>query len=257
MDQLPTLDAHGHLDAAKPAAELSSSGTVLAMTLSLDEAERALNRPAAGNRDEFIVWGAGCHPGAAEAQNTFDPGRFRLLAERAAFIGEIGLDKASRSTIGVQLRAFRAALETAAALGRPVSIHSMHATGLVLEELARTKVPAAVLHWWMGSAAETGQAVELGCWFSIHSAVARYSKFRTRVPAERVLVETDHGYHDPPAAIPARIQWVEHLVAQQYKMEVSTLRWQVWKNFGEIVRRTGVGGLLPAGVAAILDTIEP
>lgn len=30
----------------------------------------------------------------------------------------------------------------------------------------------------------------------------------SRVPPGRILVESDHGYNDPPAAIPCRIEWV-------------------------------------------------
>ncbi len=55
--------------------------------------------------------------------------------------------------------------------------------------------------------------MELGCYFSVHSAVARYSIFRTQVPRERLLVESDHGWADPPGAIPHRVIWVEYLLS--------------------------------------------
>jgi TatD DNase family protein len=142
-----------------------------------------------------------------------------------------------------------------AELPRLVSIHSYRATGLVLEELRRRPVAVPVLHWWTGNAAETEEAVALGCYFSIHSAVARRSQFRTRVPPERVLIESDHGYRDPPAAIPCRVEWVEHLVGQQLKLDVEAVRWLVWRNLATIVRETGVGGLLPEPLAAILDGV--
>ena len=113
-------------------------------------------------------------------------------------------------------------------------------------------VAAPVLHWWTGTAEETREAVDLGCYFSIHSAVARHSKFRTAVPPERVLVESDHGWADPPAAIPCRIGWVEHLVAQQLGLEVKDVRSLVWRNLGTIVRKTGTGRLLPSQLVAII-----
>ena len=92
----------------------------------------------------------------------------------------------------------------------------------------------------------------MGCYFSIHSAVARQSKFRTRVPPERVLVESDHGYNDPPAAIPCRIEWVEHLVGQQYGLGVREVRQLAWKNLAAIIHQTGTLSLLPEPLAALL-----
>ena len=122
----------------------------------------------------------------------------------------------------------------------------------VRQELSRTPVDAPILHWWTGNAEETSRAVKLGCYFSVHSQVARRSQFRMRVPPERILVETDHGYDDPPAAIPCRIEWVEHLTAQQLGIGQMDVRRLVWRNFGVLVHRTGLQGLLPEGLAAHL-----
>lgn len=250
--ELPTLDAHCHLASSRPPDELDACGAVLAMTLSPDEFETALARRAR----PFISWGAGCHPGVAEAQTAFDPERFRRLAERAAILGEIGLDKASAVPLETQIRTFRAILAIAAELGRPVSVHSRHATGLVLDEFERARPPAVILHWWLGSAAQTRRAVGLGCWFSIQRTIARRSGIRTRVPVDRILVETDQGYEDPPSAVPARIEEAENLLAEQFNMEAIDLRKVTWKNFGIIVARTGVLSLLPEGIAGVLASVR-
>ncbi len=248
MDSLPSLDAHAHLDPAHPDGALNGSGAILAMTLSLDEAAHA-----AGQRDLPIAWGVGCHPRFPQAQQAFDAGRFRELAARTAIVGEIGLDTGSRVPLDTQLRVFRQALEVVADLPRLVSIHSYRATALVLDELRRRPVAVPVLHWWNGSAPETREAIALGCYFSIHSAVARQNKFRTAVPPERVLVETDHGYGDPPAAIPCRIEWVEHLVAQQLRVSRQEVRRLAWANLAAIVREAGTAGLLPGPLRALVE----
>jgi Tat protein secretion system quality control protein TatD with DNase activity len=75
--------------------------------------------------------------------------------------------------------------------------------------------------------------------------VARQSKFHSWVPLERVLVESDHGYNDPPAAIPCRVEWVEYLVAQQFRVEVEHIRRTVWQNLAAIFKQTDVLRLLP------------
>jgi len=157
----------------------------------------------------------------------------------------------------LQLRRFRHALAFVAELPRLVSIHSYRATGLVIQELRRQPVVVPVLHWWTGTAEETQEAVALGCYFSIHSAVARHSKFRTRVPPQRLLVESDHGYRDPPAAIPCRVEWVEHLVGQQLGLSMKEVRSLVWQNFATIVRKTGTRDLLPEPLAATLAEVSP
>lgn len=251
MAALPTLDAHAHLDAAQPPAELAATGAVLAMTLSLDEAAQAIDRA-----EPRIVWGVGCHPRKPAAQSTFDAGRFAELVARSAIVGEIGLDAGSRVPPERQLQTFRQALEVVSRLPRLVSIHSYQASGLVLEELRRRPVAVPVLHWWTGSAAETEEAVGLGCYFSVHSQVARHSKFRTRVPPERLLVETDHGYADPPAAIPCRVEWVEHLLAQQLKLSVASVRRLVWRNLGAVLRETGTLERFPELFAAVLAEVD-
>jgi TatD DNase family protein len=245
--EFPTLDAHSHIAPRRSSKDLESSGAVLAMSLSLDEAAFVVDR-----KEPNIVWGAGCHPRFPQSQNTFDVKRFENLLEKTAIAGEIGLDTGSRVPLELQLENFRRVLDVVSKHPRLVSIHSYRATRLVLKELRQRPIAIPVLHWWTGSADETSEAVELGCYFSIHSAVARQSKFRTRVPLERILVESDHGYADPPAAIPCRIEWVEYLVAQQFKVEVKEIREIAWRNLAEIVKKTGTWNLLPESFAPVL-----
>jgi TatD DNase family protein len=247
MKELPSFDAHAHLDLIRTSEELAHSGAVLAMTLSLDEAARVI-----GRCEPIIIWGAGCHPRKPKSQESFDAELFAKLAKRTAIVGEIGLDIGSRVPLETQLKTFRQALEIVHELPRFVSIHSYRATGLVIKELKQKPIAAPVLHWWTGTADETREAATLGCYFSVHSAVARHSKFRTAVPRERILVESDHGYADPPAAIPCRIEWVEHLVAQQLRLDVKDVRRLVWHNFATIVRSTNTQKLLPEPINAII-----
>lgn len=240
---LPSLDAHAHLNPERTADELAESGAVLAMTVSLEGAAIAI-----GRRDPQIVWGVGCHPRKIRAQESFDVERFRDLAERTALVGEIGLDTGSHyrhASLETQLQTFREALEIVADLPRIVSIHSYRATGLVVRELRQRSIDVPILHWWTGRVEETREAVALGCYFSVHSAVARHSKFRTAVPPERILIESDHGYADPPAAIPCRIEWVEHLVAQQLGLGREDVRRLAWQNLARIVQKTNTQKLLP------------
>jgi Tat protein secretion system quality control protein TatD with DNase activity len=80
--------------------------------------------------------------------------------------------------------------------------------------------------------------------------------FRTAVPPERLLVESDHGWADPPAAIPYRIKWVEYLLAGLLGMEVNEVRELAWRNMAEIVRQTKTRDLLPEKIAGLLPVLN-
>ena len=249
--QLPTLDAHAHLAPTHSSKDLEGSGAILAMTLSLDEAALGVHR-----KELNVMWGIGCHPRFPKSQETFDVKRFEDLVKNTAIVGEVGLDTGSRVPFEFQLKNFRQVLEVVSKFPRLVSIHSYRATELVLKELRRRPIATPVLHGWTGSADETSEAVELGCYFSIHPTVARQSKFRTRVPRERILVESDHGYNDPPAAIPCRIEWVEYLVAQQFKIKVEEMRELVWRNLAKIIQETGTQNFLPESIGTVLSELN-
>ena len=122
----------------------------------------------------------------------------------------------------------------------------------MLDELQRTPVAAPILHWWTGTAYETRRAVEIGCYFSVHLQVARRSNFRTQVPLERLLVESDHGWGDPPGVIPHRVAWVEYLLSASLKIDVREVRQRVWQNFRDVVRLTGTRELLPQEIVRLL-----
>lgn len=245
---LPTLDAHAHFDPQRTSAELFEASPVLAMTLSLDEAARVI-----GRAEPNVAFGVGCHPRKLAAQQAFNPDRFVELADRTPVIGEIGLDVAYHVPLELQLKTLRAALVYASRQPRLVSLHSFRTTSLLLDELERTPIIAPILHWWTGTAPETKRAVQLGCYFSVHSAVARRSHFRTQVPIDRLLVESDHGWADPPGAIPHRVAWVEYLLSASLGMDVKIVRQLVWHNFSELIQLTGTRPLLPRQISEQLD----
>ena len=255
METLPSLDAHAHIAANRTADELVDAGAVLAMTGSLDEAALVIDR-----REPYIAWGVGCHPRSLKAQESFDIDLFRELAERTAIVGEIGLDGRSRRVpFETQLRTFRQALEALSDLPRLISIHPDGATGQVIEELRRRPVAVPVLHGWRGPVEETREAVALGCYFSVLAGIARHSKFRTAVPPERLLIETDHHRGSLPAAIPCRVEWVEYILAEPkvLGLGVKDVRRLVWQNFGTIIDKTGTWRLLPKPLAAIVAEVNP
>ena len=237
----PSLDAHAHLD---PAARVGGAGFVLAMTLSAAEAADALAR-----REPRVVWGAGCHPRRARAVRAFDRDEFDALVMRTPVVGEVGLDATSRVPYVEQVAAFRGALAVARSRGRIVSVHPHETSREVLDELRRRMPPAVVLHWWSGDADETRRAVRLGCYFSVHRAVARRLVWRD-VPRDRLLVESDVGYQEAPNAIPAIVGRTEAMLAERIGSDVATVRANAWRALGALVRASSTQRLWPEAFLA-------
>lgn len=235
----PTLDAHAHLDAGASVADVARAGFTLAMTLSADEAALAL-----GRRDARVVWGVGCHPRRARAVHGFDRERFAKLASLTPLVGEIGLDATSRVSVEDQREAFRGALAVAREQGRVVSVHPHRTSDEVLDEIRRRQPPAVILHWWSGDAAQTRRAVRLGCYFSVHRAVAKRLVWRD-VPAERLLVESDIGYDEAPLGVPVQVALTERLLATRIGTDPAEVRATSWRALAELIRHTDTLRLWP------------
>ena len=200
-------DTHAHLDAcADPPAELVARARaagvdrIVAVGSGLDSCRATL----AITHQEQGVWAAlGIHPhqaGEADADG-LDELRELLADERAVAVGETGLDfyrdYAPRDR---QRVLFTRQLELAAELGKPVVVHTRAAdeeTAAALERFNGT----VVLHCF-SSPDLLSIALERDYYVSFAGNVT-YPKAEElreaarRVPADRLLVETDSPYLSP------------------------------------------------------------
>lgn len=249
--QLPPLDLHAHINPKTRPADLERLGAVVfAATRSLDEYESVRTR-----RDQVTIWGVGCHPGIAQAQQDFDATRFSSLLASTAFVSEIGLDGRSKVPIADQERVFASVLSALQRTPRVASIHSSGASSRVLGALERTPIKGAVLHWWRGNQAETLRAIELDCWFSINTAGMRHPADVSLIPLERILTETDHPSGDRTSTSPRQpgsVDDVEQALARIYSVDVQVVRGQVWTNLARLVGETSVEDLLPTAVRRMI-----
>ncbi len=89
-------------------------------------------------------------------------------------------------------------LQLCAQAGRKIlSVHSIRSSGQVLD-LVEKHLPVergrVVLHWFSGSASELRRAVELGCYFSVNTAMFSTLSGQSTIsaiPLDRLLTETD------------------------------------------------------------------
>ncbi len=160
------------------------------------------------------VWAAvGIHPNSSADFTGTLPEEIQQLAEhpRVVAIGEIGLDYyRDSSPHDVQRRAFEAQLTLAAARGLPVIIHNRQADDDVLDVLSAwiAGLPAAlksrpgVLHSFSAPLAVAERALDLGFYLGFTGPVTYKTAddlrhIAARVPADRILVETDAPFLTP------------------------------------------------------------
>jgi TatD DNase family protein len=204
------VDSHTHLDMCEPpdaelVAAAVTAGVDRIVTIGIDGAScRAALRAAEAFPQVYAAIGR--HPNSATGFDEEDLAELQALAahERCVAIGETGLDYyrdgAARED---QERAFRAQIELARSVGKPLVIHTRAAdedTLRLLEgEAAGVRV---ILHCFsMAERIEQCLAHE-DWWFSFAGNVTYPSAgplrdAMLRVPAERLLVETDAPFLSP------------------------------------------------------------
>jgi TatD DNase family protein len=254
VKRLPPLDTHAHVDLAIDADDLIRLGAVVfAVTRSAGDFTKTLDR-----KDRITTWGVGCHPGLVGVQRSFDADTFAALLPKTSFVGEIGLDGSSRVPLDSQIKTLDDILALVAATPRIASLHSFKATRETLAVLRRHRSGGALLHWWLGDAEETKEALDLGCYFSVNYSMAKRYEHLSLIPADRLLTETDHPSGDrysPSPRQPGRVQPVEDALAARLGLTAPQVRTRMWLNLHSLIEATGpdLMPLLPLAIQRMLQ----
>lgn len=200
------IDTHAHLgdDAAEVLVRARDAGVtrVIDVATTLDGARRSLAR---AERTTGVQCVLGIHPHEAAG---FDLARLDELQELVAHpcavaVGETGLDYfRDYAPPAAQQALFDAQLALATAVGKPVVIHTRAADEDTRTRLLRHE-GQVILHCF-SSPALLDAALERGWWVSFAGNVTYKNAYdlraaARRVPAERLLVETDSPYLAPQA----------------------------------------------------------
>ncbi|MBA3865633.1 MAG: TatD family hydrolase [Solirubrobacterales bacterium] len=209
------IDSHTHLLLCeKPEAELlaaaAEAGVERMLNVGLDEETNA-GVIAAAERNDVVFAAVGRHPN--DATGFDDTAAAELLRlgthEKVRAIGETGLDY-YRDTAAPdeQRRAFAAQIEVALELDLPIVIHARDAEGesTAIDEIfatldARAPSHTVILHCF-SAPQRVADAAERGWYCSFAGNVtypsAKELRFAAaKVPADRILVETDAPYLSP------------------------------------------------------------
>ena len=216
---------------------------VFAMTRSLTEADSVVDR-----RDASLVWGCGVHPGSQKALESYDPTRFATYVDNFVLIGEIGLDGRSPDHHR-QLQVLRSILRATQRAPVLLSLHSAGRAAELVDLLAEQPRVGAILHWFTGDEDSVHAAYELGCYFSVNSAMS--DEALARIPFDRMLPETDfpQSRARTRARMPGDIGQLESRVAGLVDLPSESVRRQWYRNLRTLALAAGVMDRLPVALA--------
>ena len=202
------IDTHAHLDALDDAPEAlarareAGVGRVVTIGTTLDSCRTALEL---ADREEGVFVSLGLHPHEAGTAGPAEVEELAGLLEhpKAVAVGETGLDHfRDYAPHDRQLELFRAQAELAVATGKPIVVHTRAAEDETLAVLTVLPEDARVVLHCFSSLRLLAPALERG-WFVSFAGNVTYPKageLRTaaaRVPADRILAETDSPYLAP------------------------------------------------------------
>jgi TatD DNase family protein len=212
------IDSHTHLDACGPdnaelVAAAREAGVTRMLTVGTDERS---NRTALAAAEAFpeVFAAVGRHPNNAQGFGDAELADLQELAQhpRCRAIGETGLDDfRDYCPRPDQEHAFRAQIELAREVGKPLVIHTRAAEEDTIAMLREHAAGVTVILHCFSMPDHVEACIAEDWWFSFAGNVtypknADLARAAARVPADRLLVETDAPYLTPQAVRKERNQ---------------------------------------------------
>ncbi len=266
------VDSHAHLDHSRFAEDLdlvlaraweAGVRTILSIGIgdgpsSMDGALRLAREYRGKPRTPRIFATAGVHPQETAQCDALALANLDALLDEPEVLacGEIGLDfyHAENPEVEVQREAFRAQMELAGRHGKPIVIHcrpgeafgpeadAWEQTLGMLEEYWGPAGLGGILHCFSGDRAQAERALRLGFLISFagnltYPSAGALREVARRVPAERLLVETDCPFLAPMPERgkrnePALVAKTAEILASVRGISPEELARQTSENFG-------------------------
>ena len=208
------IDSHAHLDGEKFADDRAAvierareNGVVKIITMG-DSLESSARSVALTEEFESVYAAVGIHPEEVQPMTaaTDDQLAAWTAQEKVVAIGEIGLDyywEKDEEKRALQRAIFVRQLDLARQLKLPVCIHDREAHGDMMKILkTEGRGLRGVLHCYSGSWEMAAELLKGDWYFGIdgpltYKNAAKLPEIVQRLPAERILVETDSPYLSP------------------------------------------------------------
>jgi TatD DNase family protein len=194
-----------------------------------------------------IYASVGVHPVEQEGK---DPSVEELLAladhEKIIAIGETGLDyfHVKKDTADWQRERFRRHIAASNQSGKPMIIHTREAKADTIEIMQQEQAQAGVMHCFSEDWETAKAALDLGFYISFSGIItfksaADLREVAKKVPADRLLVETDSPYLTPVpyrgrANSPAYTYYVAEKLAEIRGASIDNIAQQTTQNFNDL-----------------------
>ncbi|BEV73465.1 MULTISPECIES: TatD family hydrolase [unclassified Paludibacterium] len=196
----------------------------------------------------------GVHPDNPEAVEPSCEQLIQLASHpRVVGIGETGLDYYwCKGDLGWQHERFRTHIRAARACGLPLVVHTRESVADTLRLLEEEQAGecGGVMHCFTEDWASARRALDLGMYISISGIVtfknaAQVQEVASKVPLDRLLVETDSPYlapvpHRGKQNQPAYVRHVAEFIAALRGVPYETLARATSENFFRLFAKTGV-----------------
>lgn len=204
-------DSHAHLemrefdrDRPEVIRRAAAAGVKRIVTVgtTLADCEKAV---AIAAENPGVYAAVGIHPHEVKGVRQADYDRLREIAAAGKVVayGEIGLDFfRNLSPPELQVRHFGVQLELARDLGLPIIIHDRDAHRQTVSILKESGLRKGVIHCFSGDYAMARECLDMGFYISVPGTITfpkseRLREIVSKVPLDRILVETDCPYLTP------------------------------------------------------------
>jgi TatD DNase family protein len=239
------FDTHCHIDLyPDPAGVVREIERRGVYTIAVTNTPSVYSPTAAlAHGSRYVRSALGLHPQLAAERRGELPLFFEHLPD-TRYVGEVGLDyvTSDRGNRTHQRRVFGEILGACHAAGDKVlTVHSRRAEADVVDAVGEGFPGTVILHWYSGSLRILDLAVSRGFYFSVNPAMAggkRFASILSRIPPERVLLETDGPFVSVGArpAVPVDVETVVVRIAEVWAVPAEQVRDSLFSNFSGILR---------------------
>lgn len=248
LDRLRGLESEADVAAAIDAAKARGVDDILCISIDRDNVGRVVE---IADTYPNVYASVGIHPLDVDEQLTCVEELCAWVdkSSKVIAIGETGLDYYySKDQIERQQQSFVTHIQAAARTGRPLVVHTREAKADTLRLLREHSDPAVagVMHCFTEDWEMAEAALDLGFYISISGIVTfknadQVRDVASKVPIERLLVETDSPYLAPipyrgKPNVPAYVREVAEFVAALRGMPVDEFAAQTTANFRRLFR---------------------
>jgi TatD DNase family protein len=230
------IDTHTHLDTCEPpneelVAAAVEAGVMRMVTIGID-LEKSAFAIATAERFDEVYCAVGIHPTECTGFGDSDYVEIERLAQhpRCVAVGESGLDYfRNDAPVEDQKRAFRAQIELARELRKPLIVHSREADDDTLSILTEHAHSIKVILHCFSMGDRIDECLAHPNWWISFAGNVTYPKNESlraaalKVPVERLLVETDAPFLSPQAVrgtpnVPANVVLTAQAIALERRV---------------------------------------